>query len=183
MKRILWIIPAILLFTITSHAQDVTPLWDLSGGYTYLKADLGGSNFHLNGATASSTENLNSWIGGRVQVSVYQGNEAGTTVSAQTVSYGPVFSYRHFKTVTPFVNVQFGAIHASQGYLGISQSAIKFAMLGGGGADIRINKIASVRVEADYMLSHFLTLNQNNLQGTVGLVFRFGQKRPGQSGF
>ena len=175
MKRVIWIIPAILLLSITARAQE-TPAWEISGGYTYLKADLGGSSFHLNGATTSATQNLNSWFGGRVEVSAYHGKESGATLSAQSVTYGPVFSYRRFKTINPFAHVQLGAIHASQGYLGISQSAIKFAMVGGGGVDVQINKMASVRLQADYLMSRFLGLNQNNLQGTVGLVFRFGKK-------
>jgi hypothetical protein len=175
MKQLFWIIPAILLFSFTARAQE-TPAWEISGGYTYLKADLGGSNFNLNGVTASATQNLNSWFGGRVEVSAYHGKESGATVSAQTVTYGPVFSYRRFKTINPYAHVQLGAIHASTGYLGISQSAIKFAMVGGGGVDVQISKIASVRLQADYMMSRFLGLNQNNLQGTVGVVFHFGKK-------
>jgi len=184
MKRIFWILPAILLFTITARAQESTPVWDVAGTFTYLKADWGHSNFNLLGATASGTENLNNWFGGRIEISAFHGTEGGATVSAQTVTYGPVFSYRHFNAFTPYVHVQAGAIHASQGYLGISQSAIKFAMVGGGGVDVRINRIASVRLQADYLMSRFLSLNQNNLQGSVGVVFRFGEKKPHQpSGF
>ena len=175
MKRLFWIIPAILLFSFTARAQE-TPAWEISGGYTYLKADLGKSNFNLNGATASATQNVNSWFGGRLEISAYHGTESGATVSAQTFTYGPVFSYRRFRTINPYAHVQIGAIHASQGYLGISQSAIKFAMVGGGGVDVQISRMASVRLQADYMMSRFLSLNQNNLQGTIGLVLRFGKK-------
>jgi hypothetical protein len=177
MKRIFWILPAILLLTISARAQErTTPAWDISGGYSYLDANLGHSSFRLNGATASADENLNNVIGGRVEVSVYHGTEAGTTVSAQTVTYGPVFSYRKFSAITPYAHVQLGAIHASQGYLGISQSAIKFAAAAGGGVDVHVTKMASVRLQADYLLTRFLTLNQNNIQGSVGLVFHFGRK-------
>lgn len=177
MKRIFWIVPAILLLSISARAQEqATPAWEVSGGYSYLDADLGHSNFRLNGATASATENLNSEFGGRVEVSVFHGTEAGATVSAQTITYGPVFSYRRFSAFTPFAHVQLGAIHASQGYLGISQSAIKFAAAGGGGIDVHVTRMASIRLQADYVLSRFLTLNQNNLQGSVGLVFHFGRR-------
>jgi len=177
MKRIFWIAPAILLLSISARAQEsVTPAWDISGGYSYLDANLGHSSFRLNGATASADENLNSVIGGRVEVGVFHGTEAGTTVSAQTVTYGPVFSYRHFRAFTPYAHLQLGAIHASAGYLGISQAAIKFMAAGGGGVDVRMTRRASLRLQADYMLTRFLTLNQNNLEGSVGLVFHFGRK-------
>ena len=39
MKRVLWLIPAILLFSLTAKAQD-TPQWEISGGYSYLDANL-----------------------------------------------------------------------------------------------------------------------------------------------
>jgi hypothetical protein len=175
MKRIFWIIPAILLLSITARAQE-TPAWEVSGGYSYLKANLGSSSFSLNGASTSATENLNSWFGGRLEFSGYFGTVAGTRVTAQTVTYGPVFSYRRLRTITPFAHVQLGVIHGSQGYLGISQSAIKFAMVGGAGADVQINKRVSIRLQGDYMMSRFLTLNQNNIQGSVALVYRFGNK-------
>ncbi len=141
-----------------------------------MEADIHGANFHMNGANGSATENVNNWFGGRFEVAAYHGTEAGASVSAQTVTYGPVFSYRHFRTFTPYAHLQLGIIHASQGYLGISQSALKFAMVGGGGVDVRLSKMVAVRLQADYMLSRFLTLNQNNIQGTVGLVLRFGNK-------
>jgi hypothetical protein len=177
MKRVIWILPAILLFCITSHAQE-TPEWELYGGYSYLKANLNGpgSNFHLNGGSASATENLNNWFGGRVEVSAFSGTTAGTSVTAQTFTYGPVFSYRKFQRFTPYGHAQVGAIHASQGYLGISQSAFKFAMATGGGVDLNINQRAAIRVQADYLLTRFLGLRQDNLQFSTGLVIRLGQK-------
>jgi hypothetical protein len=49
-------------------------------------------------------------------------------------------------------------------------------MVGGAGVDVRVNRYASVRVQADYLLTRFLGLNQNNIQGSVGLVLHFGKK-------
>jgi len=177
MNKLFWIVPAILLMSITARAQEqVTPGWEISGGYSYLKANLGGSSFHLNGVEASATQNLNNWFGGRLEVSAFHGAEAGQTVSAQTFTYGPVFSYRRIRTITPFAKVQLGAVHASAGYLGISANALKFAMVGGGGVDVRVSKMASVRLQGDYLMTRFLGSNQNNIQGTAALVLRFGKK-------
>jgi opacity protein-like surface antigen len=177
MKRVIWILPAILLFCITSHAQE-TPEWELYGGYSYLKANLNGPgpSFHLNGGSASATENFNNWFGGRVEFSAFSGTSAGTSVTAQTITYGPVFSYRKSQRFTPYAHAQVGAVHASQGYLGISQSAFKFAMTTGGGVDFNINQRAAIRVQADYLLTRFLGLRQDNLQFSTGLVIRLGQK-------
>ena len=183
MKRFTWLIPVLLLFCVTAKAQDI-PAWELAGGYSYLRANINGSSFHLNGGGGSVTENLNSWFGGRFEFNAFRGNisvpsATGTvikSVSAQTFTYGPVFSYRKFDRVTPYGHVQVGAIHASQGYLGISASAFKFALAPGGGADFKINQRAAVRVQADYLATYFLNTTQDNVQFSAGLVIRLGKK-------
>ncbi len=178
MKRIAWLMSAVLIVLLsgaTVHAQEI-PAWELSGGYSYLEANLGGSSFHLNGGAASLTENLNDWLGGRVEANFYQGKVSGINVSAQVFTYGPVFAYRHYDKITPFAHAQFGAIHASQGYLGISQSAFKFAMSAGGGVDYKITQTAAIRLQADYIMTRFLALRQDNVQGSAALVIRFGKK-------
>lgn len=184
MKRVLWLIPAVLLFSAAARAQDVTPAWEFSGGYSYLGANLNGSHFHLNGGGGTITENLNGWFGGRVEVNAYQGNETIVTagvptkfsVNAQTLTYGPVFSYRHFSRITPFGHVQLGAIHGSANYLGISQSAYKFAVAPGAGVDFALNRRTAIRVNGEYLLTRFLSLTQQNFTATVGVVVRFGKR-------
>lgn len=175
MKRMMWTIPAILLMCMTAHAQNV-PAWELSGGFSYLEANLNGKSFNLPGGGGSVTENVNPWFGGRLEFNAYSGTETGTSVSAQTITYGPVFSYRRFDRLVPFGNFQVGAIHASKGYLGISQSAFKFDMTGGGGVDFNINELAAIHAEGDYVMSRFLDLRQDNLRFSVGLVIHFGHK-------
>lgn len=175
MKRVIWLVSAILLLTGSARAQE-TPAWELSGGYSNLWAHFNGSSFRLNGGNVTLTENVNSWFGGRFEFNAFQGPEAGLNVSAYTLTYGPVFAYRRWNRVVPFAHLQIGAIHGSQGYLGISQDAFKFALAGGGGVDLGINRRIAVRVQADYLLTRFLGLRQNNLQTSVGLVYRFGSK-------
>jgi outer membrane protein with beta-barrel domain len=175
MKRLIWLLPVVLFCCASAQAQD-TPSWELSGGYSNLWVHFGGTSFNLNGGNATATENVNSWFGGRLEFNGYRGAEAGLNVSAYTITYGPVFTYRRMGRVVPFAHVQLGAIHGTQGYLGISQDAFKFDATGGGGVDLSINRQLAVRVQADYMLTRFLGLNQNNLQTSVGLVYRFNYK-------
>jgi hypothetical protein len=49
-------------------------------------------------------------------------------------------------------------------------------MVTGGGVDIKVSPRVAVRLNADYMFSHFLGLRQDNLVFGGGLVFRFGHK-------
>ena len=179
MKRVMWLVPAILFFCATAKAQD-TPAWEVYGGYTYLKANLGGTSFNLNGGGGSVSENLNNWFGGRFEVNAVGGTIGGTlertNVSLQTYTYGPVVTYRKFDRLTPFAHLQLGAVHASQGFLGISEGAFKFAMSGGGGADFALSERAAIRVQADYLMTRFLNARQDNIQLSGGLVIRIGKK-------
>jgi hypothetical protein len=177
MKRVIWLVPVVLLFCGGARAQD-TPAWEIGGGYSYLRANLGGpgGSFDLNGGHATVTENLNHWFGGRIEFNAFTGNVKGINASAQTITYGPVFSYRKYERFTPYAHAQFGAVHGSVGYLGISQSAFKFAMAPGGGVDVNMNPRFAVRLQADYLMTRFLDLRQDNLQFSAGLVVRFGHK-------
>ena len=178
MKRAIWLIPVILLACMSAKAQEV-PAWDISGGYSYLRANVNnspGGSFNLSGGYVSADENLNNWFGGRLDFHAFNGGVAGSNVSAETITYGPVFSYRKFDRITPFGDVQLGAIHGSVGYLGISESAFKFAMTAGGGVDLNLNRRLAVRAQADYLMSRFLDLRQDNLQFSAGLVVHFGWK-------
>jgi opacity protein-like surface antigen len=175
MKRFLWLVPAILFLGLTAQAQE-TPAWEISGGYSYLRSNLQGTSFGLNGGYGSISQNLNNWFGGRLEINAFGGTIAGNNVSAQTFTYGPTFSYRRLEKITPFGEFALGAVHGSSNYLGISASAWKFALTSGGGIDYNINKRVAIRLKADYLLTTFLGLRQDNVSASAGLVFRFGQK-------
>jgi hypothetical protein len=175
MKCVLWSLSAILLLSVTARAQSV-PEWEIAGGYSYLRADIGGASFAMNGGTGSATQNMSRWFGGRLEFYAYDGTLAGKKVLAQTYTYGPVFSYRRHDKWTPFGQVQIGAIHANTGYLGISQSAFKFAMAPGAGVDFAINERTAIRVQADYLMTFFLGLRQDNVRGSAGIVIRLGRR-------
>jgi opacity protein-like surface antigen len=101
---------------------------------------------------------------------------AAPTFLPRPFTYGPVFSYRKHERLTPYGHVQFGAVHGSVGYLGISESAFKFAMAAGGGVDINLNPRIAIRVQGDYLMTRFLDLRQDNLQFSSGVVIHFGRK-------
>jgi len=176
MKRLIWVVPAILFLCASAKAQE-TPWLELSGGYSYLQGNVASSpTFHMQGGTGSIRENMNSWFGGSFTFNAWGGTFDSNNISAQTYTFGPVFSYRRFDRITPYAHVEFGAIHGSQGYLDISESAFKFAMTAGGGADFRFGSRTAVRAQADYLMSRFLNTRQDNLVYSVGLVFYIGNK-------
>ncbi len=178
MKRVMWLIPAILgfVFCVTRAQAQEVPAWEVAGGYSYLRVNVKSPSYGLNGGFGSLTENVNGWFGGRIEVGAFSGTESHTNVSAQTITYGPVFSTRRYQKITPFAELQLGVIHGSEGYLGISRDAFRFAMAPAVGVDLRINDRAAVRLQGDYLLTRFLGLRQDNLEGSIGLVLRFGRK-------
>ena len=160
---------------------------EISGGYSYLDSNLsgtGGTHNHLNGGGGSATENLNSWFGGRIEFNGYFGNETvpisgvetARSVTAQTLTYGPVFSYRRISRITPFAHVQLGAVRGGIYYQDISATAYKFALAPGGGFDFNLNRNTTIRLDGEYLITRFLNQSQNNVVATVGLVFRFGHR-------
>ena len=206
MGRCLWAFLAILFLSATARAQD-TPVWEISSGYSSLTGNLIHPRFHLNGGDVSLAGNLNEWFGMRFEVSAYLGPFNGSQLaqdaknamngvtgpiaqtfpgspSVQTFTVGPVFSIRRFRRFTPFAHFGIGGIHASQGYLGLSKSAMTFAASGGGGADFKMNNWAAIRIEGDYLTTTFSMppatfspgSTQSNIQISAGVVFRIGKK-------
>jgi hypothetical protein len=175
MRRLIWLLPAVLLFCLPASAQQ-TPEWELSGGYSHFFANVGNNSFNLHGGGGGIQQNVNDWFGGRVEFNGFGGDTAGVHVTAQTYTFGPVFSYRKFERFTPFVHAQLGAIHASSGYLGISESATKFLAAPGGGVDIGLNPRVAVRLQGDYVSTSFLSDHQDNFQFSAQLVIRLGHK-------
>src|SRR6202021_4054250 len=112
MKRVMWVVLAVLFFCITARAQE-TPAWEINGGYSYMRANLNGpgSGFHMKGGIASVTENLNDWFGGRLEISAFGGRTGGTNVTPQTFTYGPVFVFPRFHALSPFAHAHVGALH------------------------------------------------------------------------
>src|SRR5262245_33750745 len=96
MRRLIWLIPVILLCCWPAAAQR-TPEWDLSGGYAHFFANIGDNSFNLHGGTGGIQQNMADWFGGRVEFSGFGGDTAGFHVTAQTYTFGPVFSYRKWE--------------------------------------------------------------------------------------
>lgn len=173
MQKVRWLLVLVLFFSVAAAAQE-TPKVEVFGGYSHFVGDLSNTSFNLDGFHISAAENLNSWVGGVADFSTHFGTYNGVNVNTQSVMYGPRFSYRKVHSVTPSVHALFGVTRGSAGYLGISKADTHFAMGFGGEVDVRINKYVSYRlVQADYLVTRFLNLRQDNVRISTGIVFRF----------
>ena len=176
MRKFMGLIALMALAIIPAHAQT-TPQVEIMGGYSYLRADMSGADIGLHGWNASLTENVNRWLGGTAEFGGFYASPGSVNVNAYSFMFGPKFSYRKNDSFTPFAHVLLGGLHASRGYLGISQPTTDFAAAFGGGLDVKVNKIVSIRViQADYIVTPFLNQTQSNIRLSAGVVLRFGRK-------
>ena len=213
--RVLSILVLALLFTGVAAAQQQTPAVEVFTGYTFIHANVGTtqtavigapagdplapsltvtSNIH--GGSASVAYNLNNWFGlaadfGGSQISSLN-TSAGPSINVDaklfTYLFGPRFSYRKWKTFTPFGQVLFGGAHISDVTafgMTVAKSENAFAMTVGGGLDWNVTKLIAIRVgQVEYALTKFsnpfalpgTSGTQNNVRVSAGIVFRLGTK-------
>ena len=176
MRKLLILLP-FLIVPVSAWAQE-TPRFEIFGGYSGFLANANATNFYLNGVGFAAQENLNSWFGGVLDFSTHFGKENGFKTNTQTISYGPVFSYRKSKSIVPFAHAMVGVERGGTNYLGISQPEERLAVLAGGGLDIKVRPNIALRlVQVDYVYSGFSNTRQDNLRFSAGVVFYLGKKK------
>lgn len=176
--RKLFILLPLLMVPISGLAQDV-PKLQIFTGYSNMWAGVNANNdFDLNGVNISAQENLNSWFGGVLDFSTFFGKESGFQTNTQTLSYGPVFTYRKTKTILPFAHATVGVERGGTNFLNISKPENRLAVLGGGGIDLKLRPSIYLRlVQVDYVMSQFSNTRQNNIRISGGIIFNLGWKK------
>ncbi|WP_263353145.1 OmpA family protein [Acidicapsa acidisoli] len=184
------------------------PKIELFLGYSYLRAvpspSSGNRLAWLNGGSTSIAFNLNRYLGivgdfggfNDTELNLLGANPSTTPDSSGTVFtylFGPRFSFRKYDRITPFVQVLFGGVHASEVTLSSCSGAActllpaedTFSMAAGGGLDIKIHRHFALRIiQAEYLGTRFenhtigATATQNDIRLSSGIVFRFGGGPP-----
>ena len=208
MKNTIKVIVASLSFALAAGATDI-PRYETFFGYNFVRFNPNSGfipSFNANGGSGQFVYNFYKYVGavvdvGAVTKGVLNGVDADTTVMHFVA--GPRFSYHNHSRYTPFAQVMFGGAYAttSAGILGlpvappvigppittpvsvrVGASNLGFAMMAGGGLDIKFHKHIAFRpVAADYYLTRmpsFLTTgdtsNRNNWRLSTGVNFMFG---------
>jgi len=164
-----------LLFGMCSLAafgQESAPKAEFFGGYQYTRFD-GGLN--ANGWNMGLTGNLNRWFGVASDFSGAYKSQNGVSFNNYTYTFGPVVSLRHNETFTPFAHFLAGGFHSSASFGGASGSGSGFAMMFGGGVDVKATQHVGVRaIQFDWLsLRANGTSDNNNMRISTGLVFRY----------
>jgi len=186
--RKLLILLALLVIPASVLAQEM-PKVEVFGGYSNLVSNFTNSSLDMNGVNFSVQQNMNSWFGGVLDFSTHFGTEnqtvsglSTTTTSfrtnTQSVTYGPVFSYRKNKNIVPFGHAMVGAVRGGKEYLNISQPEVRFGVYAGGGVDVKVTPMVALRlIQADYLLTRFSGVRQDNIRLSAGIVLLLGKKK------
>jgi outer membrane protein OmpA-like peptidoglycan-associated protein len=184
------------------------PRVELFLGYSYLRAvpslTPGNRLVWLNGGSTSLALNLNRYLGivgdfggfNDTEINLRGATPSRVVDSSGTVYtylFGPRLSFRKSDRITPFVQVLFGGIHASEVKLsGCTDGACTllpaedtFALTAGGGLDIKVRRHFAIRIiQAEYLMTKFedrttgSNASQNDIRLSSGIVFRFGGSPP-----
>jgi hypothetical protein len=193
MRLTIFTIVVLITLSIPATAQE-PPDVEVFGGYSFFKADGGGS---LHGWNASVAGTLSRSFALVADLSGHYGTQSlradfsdpdfpGTIIARaesnaklHMILGGPQFSYRKHERLTPFARALFGASRLSTkstlNFAGItreiSSADIAFTAAIGGGLDLKLNETVSLRmIQADYVLTRFGSSTQSNARLSVGIV-------------
>jgi hypothetical protein len=174
MRKFIGFVLFLGMFSLVAFAQEMesAPKAEIFGGYQYTRFD-GGVN--ANGWDTALTGNLNRWFGVAADFSGAYKTQSGVSFNNYTYTFGPVISWRHNASFTPFTHFLAGGYRASAAFGGFSGSNSGFAMMFGGGMDVRATQHIALRaVQFDWlsMRSNGLSDN-NNMRISTGLLFRY----------
>ncbi len=170
--RTMLLLLALLFAAAAARAQDK---FEIFGGYAHFHLDSLPAG-ELNGWELSGEYKLAKWVGGVADFSGDYGSVTDESNPARPFSastsvhnflFGPQVSLP--TRISPFAHLLGGATHFS----GNNQDHTSAALALGGGLDIKVAPLLSVRViQADYVHTFFFGAVQNYRIST-GVVFRF----------
>jgi len=175
MKRLVLTAFFVSLLAVVSRAQD-TPKAEVAAGYSVIYV-VKGFTFFMHGGSGSVALNANSWLGLVGDFGAYHANP-GVSLTTETYTFGPRFSYRRWDRLTPFAKVLVGGLHASALTTGFTNASNALAFGAGGGADLGLDsgRRFALRPELEYFGFRANGNTTSNARFSVGIVFRIGRR-------
>jgi opacity protein-like surface antigen len=212
MRRIYFAIGVTLLSASLANATD-WPAMETFLGYNFARFNPNSGfvpSLNANGGSGQFVYNFSKYFGAAVDLgAVTRGTLNGAPWDTTVVDFvaGPRFTYHNHSRFTPFVQALFGGAYSTTSTAislpataitlptsvvvpfdgpftsRLTASTTNFAMLAGGGLDIKVSKHIAFRpVEADYYLTRIPTIltgnttNRNNFRYAAGVNFLFGAR-------
>jgi hypothetical protein len=162
------------LLAALSVAQE-TPLAEVAVQYEGLDV-LKGYTIWNNGGGGSVAVNVNHWLGVAGDFGVYVGH-VPETLTGETYTFGPRFTYRKLDRLVPFAQALFGGSHFSNSTGGITGGGSQFAFTIGGGGDVLLgsSRRFGLRLEGDYFGIRSSGSTTPCARVAAGIVYRIGK--------
>jgi len=173
LKKLIFAAFAISFSAAFSQAQNF-PTADVAVGYSPLYI-LKGYTIWMNGGSGSLAFNLRDWLGVTGDFGAYVGH-IPQTLTGETYTFGPRFSYRKADSLVPFGQALFGGSHFSQSSGGITGGGTQFTFALGGGTDIALgsSRKFAMRLEGDYFGIRSSGSTTPSMRLSIGMVYRIG---------
>jgi hypothetical protein len=189
-----------LVFAAASGLRAQNNTADVSGGYSYAKADPESTlpRENMSGWVGSAAGFANHWFGAAFEIAGQFGNipapssvSGAPSLSFKEYSYmaGPQFRFLNQKRVQSDLRLLVGGVFG-QVNLSSSATAVQISQLGAAGyggfnqtkfaamlavpVDVSLNRLVAIRVEPGLYLTNFNQHGQGNFRLSIGPVFRFG---------
>jgi len=172
-------------FSTLGYGQNV-PRMEFFGGFSYLNAGTNALTARQNvvGFEGAVSVNLNRWIGAELNLSGYY-----KTIDILGVATVPYHDYSAM--AGPRINMHKAFFHALVGIDHLAGSANFYnvtayskdnviAGAAGGGVQWNVARQLALRTSADYVMSRFGGIMQNNFRVTLGFVFQAGSVSRGE---
>ncbi len=211
MKKTLYLLPLGVFFGVSLYAQDEAPRADWFFGYSFLRYNSAQTipAFTANGGISTFAWNFNRHVAMEAELGGYHnGDVNGFQFDSTSFTYlfGPRLSLGRQRRIDPYFHILFGGQYfttsiaqdsvlivnplgnttLSNGRYHTSQNT--FAMAVGGGLDIRLSKMFTLRpIQADYYMTNYsapnvadplgtpiTTRTQNDFRYAAGVSFNFG---------
>lgn len=182
MYRFVGVLLLVALFSCPVFAAD-TPRAEVFGGFQYFRANSGVNvsgldNFNLNGWNASLSGYFNRFVGVTADFGGVYGTPSvagvGVDTKLHTFMFGPVVRLPNPTHITPFAHALGGGAHISGSAAGTSAGETDAVWAVGGGVDLDMARVFSLRVaQVDYLQTRAGGTNQNNFRYSAGIVIKF----------
>lgn len=175
MRKLTLVVFVVLVWTSVAQAQNI-PVADVGMGYGFIEVPQG-FTFMMHGGNAAVTVNANNWLGFVGDFGAYHAHP-GVSLTTETYTFGPRFSYRALGRFTPFAQLLLGGQHASAVTTGFTDASNAFAMGAGGGFDVDLDRRGRIalRPQVEYFGFHAKGVTTTTARLSIGIVFRFGKR-------
>ena len=204
MKRCVALTGVAAIFAVNAAAQE-WPRYETSLDYTFTRfgSAINARTFNANGGNGQFAYNFNRWFSGVVDLgAVHNANFTDATVT--NYLGGPRITVRKSR-LAPYFQVLVGGAYSTQSFsapidaVAFEQGVILpggttiratrqqtgFAMVAGGGLDVKLSRHVSLRAfEVEYFLTRLNNFRavgdntQDNIRASAGLNFTFGGEEP-----